>query len=412
MLEYQPSSLLAKRPKFAFSTERSTASISTPSSSVLPVGAMNRPMVHSGPSSKLRTRPKLHKSTVASGSSLAATSVPPLVHPQFSDSSVEAVVPTPQFYGLPKLASPFGGHIHEDEDRHVRFKIPLVEGTLLHIRQATQCDNGMEGIVNGEVQPNSPQPQTSLSRPLPPPPIPFKTRPRLVSHPPSLPIVTRLPTPPSPASDPMDFPSTPDNNFGRPSSREECQSPKWPLGLPPSSPTTADSESSAADSLEDEGMDELADDDDDDEVEIVEVRNDDEVQIVEVRNDEEVEIVEGRKLQATVEIGQGDDMAQTGGKPGKGKEKVVEDQGEPRIEESAYSVRSFLVRPSIEDLIKHLNPESGSGEEISTVEVRRTAKARKADLVSRLLEAELYLASAIDQLHDCITGFAAGSLKT
>ena len=96
--------------------------------------------------------------------------------------------------------------------------------------------------------------------------------------------------------------------------------PKMANRSPLSSPTTTDSASSEPDSLEDEQMDELADEDDDNEVTIVEVRNDD-----------EVEIVEGQKLQETMEIGQGDDLAQTGGKLGKGKEKAVEDQGEPRI---------------------------------------------------------------------------------
>ena len=130
----------------------------------------------------------------------------------------------------------------------------------------------------------------------------------------------------------------------------------------PPSPTTEDSEPLE---LEDEGMDELTDE-----------------------NDDEVEIVEVRNVQETVEIGDMDNIVQAVGKLVKGKEKVVEDWGKPMIEESAASVHAFLLRPSIEELIKDLNLGSGSGEAIRGVEVRTTAKERKADLLSRLLEAE------------------------
>src|ERR1700676_4149351 len=139
----------------------------------------------------------------------------------------------------------------------------------------------MEGIVEGNINLHSPLPPPSL--PLLPPPIPFKSRPRLVMVP------SIQPTPPSPASDPIDFPSTPDQDVRQRSSSEEHQSPKWPTFQQPPSPTTEDSES-----LEDEGMDELTDDDDD------------EVEVVEVRNEQE-----------TVEMGDMDDLMQPAGKRGK-----------------------------------------------------------------------------------------------
>ena len=71
----------------------------------------------------------------------------------------------------------------------------------------------------------------------------------------------------------------------------------------------------------------------------------------------------------------------------------MEDGGEATIKESAASFCSFLLRPSIEELIRDLNLESGSGEAIKGVKVRTTAKERKANLLSRFLEAELYLAA-------------------
>jgi hypothetical protein len=385
MPKYQPSSRLAKRPKLDISTDGSTSAVPNPPPSVLPQAAMEPPMGQFGfqPSSKLKTRPKLTKSTVAHttlpDSATPALQMalprPPLVQPQFQEGSVPTMVPPAQFYGLPVLASPFREYMQQGLDRHVRFKNPLVEGTPLHLRQVTANDNRMEGIVEGNIDLHSPLPPPSL--PLPPPPIPFKSRPRLVTVP------SIQPTPPSPASDPIDFPSTPDQDVRQRSSSEEHQSPKWPTFQQPPSPTTEDSES-----LEDEGMEERTDDDDD------------EVEVVEVRNEQE-----------TVEMGDMDDLVQPAGKRGKGKEKVIEDQGEAMFEESAASVHAFLLRPSIEELIKDLNLESGSGEAINGIEVRMTAKQRKADLLSRLLEAELYLAAGIDQLHDCLKTFVAGSSK-
>jgi hypothetical protein len=102
---------------------------------------------------------------------------------------------------------------------------------------------------------------------------------------------------------------------------------------------------------------------------------------------------------------------QAAGKLVKEKEKVVEDQGGTTMEESAASVHSFLLRPTIEELIQDLNLESGGGEAIRGVEVRTTEKERKANLLSRLLEAELYLAAGVEQLHDCLKTFAAGGSK-
>jgi hypothetical protein len=146
-------------------------------------------------------------------------------------------------------------------------------------------------------------------------------------------------------------------------------------------------------------------------VEFVEVGKDDEVEFVEVGKDDEVEILEVGNRQERSEIVELDSIVRAAGKLVKGKEKAVEDQGEAMVEESAASVRSFLLRPTIEELINDLNLESGSGEAIRGVEVRRTAKESKADLLSRLLEAELYLAAGIDQLHDCLKTVVAGSSK-
>jgi hypothetical protein len=296
---------------------------------------------------------------------------------------VEAVPPS-KFYGMPALASPFGGYDQEADDRHVRFKNPLVEGTPLHIRQMAENDNRMEGVEHGNVESHSPP-----SAPLPPP-IPFKSRPRLLPLPPTLPIVTIPPTPLSPASPPINFPSTPDHDIRGPSPSEERPSPKWPPSAPLASPTTEDTQSTEPDTEEDEQRDQLGVCDDDD----------------------EVEIVEGRHLQEeAVKIVEAGNVVRAAGKVVKGKEKAVEDGGEARIEESAASFRSFLLRPSIEELIRDLNLESGSGEAIRGVEVRTTAKEKKADLLSRLLEAELYLAAGIEQLHDCLKTFVASGSK-
>lgn len=316
------------------------------------------------PSCKLKPRPKLNNSTAASTSNVPE----------------KVIVPPSQFYGVRALASPFGGYIQEDEDRHVRFRNPLVESTPLHIRQATANDNWIS---------HSPPPP---SLPLPPPSTQFKSRPKLRT------IQPIPPTPPSPASDPIDFPSTPDHNARQPSSSEEPPFPKWPLSHQPPSPSSEDSQSLDP-PTDDEQIDKL-EDGDDDEVEFVEVGKDDEVEILEVGNRQE-----------RSEIVELDSIVRAAGKLVKGKEKAVEDQGEAMVKESAASVRSFLLRPTIEELINDLNLESGSGEAIRGVEVRRTAKESKADLLSRLLEAELYLAAGIDQLHDCLKTVVAGSSK-
>ena len=386
MPEYRPSSRLAKRPRLDVLTDSSNPSVPNPPPSV--------PMGHLGfqPSSKLTSRPKLNNATVASTSTLPETlastlAIPvprPLrVQPRFPEGSVEAVPPS-KFYGMPALASPFGGYDQEADDRHVRFKNPLVEGTPLHIRQMAENDNRMEGVEHGNVESHSPP-----SAPLPPP-IPFKSRPRLLPLPPTLPIVTIPPTPLSPASPPINFPSTPDHDIRGPSPSEERPSPKWPPSAPLASPTTEDTQSTEPDTEEDEQRDQLGVCDDDD----------------------EVEIVEGQHLQEeAVKIVEAGNVVRAAGKVVKGKEKAVEDGGEARIEESAASFRSFLLRPSIEELIRDLNLESGSGEAIRGVEVRTTAKEKKADLLSRLLEAELYLAAGIEQLHDCLKTFVASGSK-
>jgi hypothetical protein len=97
------------------------------------------------------------------------------------------------------------------------------------------------------------------------------------------------------------------------------------------------------------------------------------------------------------------------GKVVKGKDRVVEDREEGMIEESAASVHSFLLQPGIEELMKGLGLESGSGEATRDVEVRTMAKENKANLLSNLLEAELYLAAAVDQLHDCLKTYVANN---
>jgi hypothetical protein len=159
---------------------------------------------------------------------------------------------------------------------------------------------------------------------------------------------------------------------------------------------------------------------DDNAVEFVEVGNDD-VEITEAGNQQEtVEVMKAGNRQETVEITEAesrqqtakipeDDVVEVAGKLLKGKEKAIEVQGEPMIEESAASFHSFLLRPGIEELIKELHLESGRGEMPRGVELRTTVKERKAHLLSRLLEAELYLAAGIDQLHDCLKTFVAGS---
>jgi hypothetical protein len=152
-------------------------------------------------------------------------------------------------------------------------------------------------------------------------------------------------------------------------------------------------------------MDELGDD----AVEYVEVGDDDEVEVTEAGNRQEtVEVTEAGNRQETVKIPE-DNIVEVAGKLLKGKEKAIEVQGDPMIEESAASFHSFLLRPGIEELIKDLDLESGRGEMLRGVEVRTTGKERKAHLLSRLLEAELYLAAGIDQLHDCLKTFVAGS---
>ena len=134
MPEYQPSSRLAKRPRLDVSKDGSTSSIPNPPPSVS--------MGHLGfqPSSKLTSRPKLNKSMVANTSTLPETPAsapriplptPLLVQPRFLEGSVAAVPPS-KFYGMPALASPFGGYNQEGDNRHVRFKNPLVEGRDYH----------------------------------------------------------------------------------------------------------------------------------------------------------------------------------------------------------------------------------------------------------------------------------------
>jgi hypothetical protein len=392
MSEYQPSTRLAKRPKLDLPTDGTTFAVPDPNAppSALPTAAMEPPMGRSKfqPSSKLRTRPQLNTSMVASTSALperpAPSPVPiavtpPATRPTYQQCFSEAVVPASQFYGL---ESSFGD-VQEGGDRRVRFKYPLVEGTPLRIRQSTVNEDRMEGIVEAKVELPPPP-----SLPLPPPPIPPRsTRPVFLCHPPTLPIVTIPPTLSSPASDPIEFPSTPDDDIRTLTSAEEHSSPKWPRSQTPSSPSSIASPSPIPETEEEEQVDQLADD----------------------TSDDEVEFVEGNQKEM-VGIAEADDMWASG-RVLKGKERAVEDSGEGMMEESAASVRSFLLRPTIEEMMKDLGLESGGGEEIRGIEVRTTAKEKKANLLSRLLEAELHLAAGVEQLHDCLNTYVANNSK-
>jgi hypothetical protein len=220
------------------------------------------------PSSKLRMRPKL---VVASTSALSETPrpskvprvvmLPPAVHPQIQEGSLEATIPASHFYGVPSLASPVSGYVQEGEDRCVRFKSPLEEGTPLHIQQATRNEDRMEGIMEGNSELNSLPPPPSLQSL----PIPLQTRPGFLPHPPTLPIDTVSSSLSSPASDPIDFPSMPDFDIGTVASAEEHPSPKWPRSQTPPSPSAEDSQSSEPESEEEEMVDQLAGEDSDDE---------------------------------------------------------------------------------------------------------------------------------------------------
>jgi hypothetical protein len=221
MSEYQPSTKLAKHPKLDLLTDGTTFAVPDPNvpPSALPTAAMEPPMGRSKfqPSSKLRMHPQLNTSMVASTSALpeklAPSPVliaitPPATRPTYQQHFTEAVVPTSKFYGL---ESSFGD-VQEGGDRRVRFKNPLVEGTPLCIRQRTVNEDWMEGIVEAKVELDSLPPPLSLPLLLPPIP-PHSTWPVFLCHPPTLPIVTISPTLSSPASDPIEFPSMPDDDI-------------------------------------------------------------------------------------------------------------------------------------------------------------------------------------------------------
>jgi hypothetical protein len=159
----------------------------------------------------------------------------------------------------------------------------------------------------------------------------------------------------------------------------------------PPSPTSEDDQSLEPETEEEEQVDQLADDGGDE--------------------SDEVEFVEEGNLQEMVGIVEVDVIMLGSGKVVKGKGRAVEDRGAGMIEESAASVRSFLLRPGIKELMKDLGLESGSGEAIRGIEVRTTAKEKKAILLSRLLEAELYLAAGVEQLHDCLKTYVANNSK-
>jgi hypothetical protein len=222
----------------------------------------------------------------------------------------------------------------------------------------------MEGIMEGNVKLDLLPPLPLL--PLPPPPLPLSTRPVFIPHPPTPPIVTIPKTLSSPASDPIDFASTPDYDVGTIICGEEQPSPKWPQSHTPPSLTSEDDQSLKPETEEEEQVDQLADDGG--------------------NESDEVEFVEEGNLQEMVGIVEVDDIMLGSGKVVKGKGRAVEDRGEGMIEESVASVRSFLLWPGIEELMKDLGLESGSGEEIRGIEVRTTAKEKKASLLSRLLK--------------------------
>ena len=182
MLEYKPSSRLAKHSKLDISMNGSTSTIPNLPPSILPQAAMEPLMHHFGfqPSSKLKMCPKLTKSSTTLPDTVTMP-LPrlPLVQPQFQEDSIPAVIPPPQFYrvpvlfqehsilaivpppqlyGVPVLASPFSGYMQEGDNQHVRFKDPLLEGTPLHLQQVTINDNQMEGIVDGNIDLHSPPP--------------------------------------------------------------------------------------------------------------------------------------------------------------------------------------------------------------------------------------------------------------
>jgi hypothetical protein len=206
-------------------TDGSTSAIPNPNAatSALFTDAMGPLMVPSEfiPSSKLRTRPQLKKSIVTSTSALPERPTPskvrvvmgpPAVHPQIQEGSLEATIPVSHFYGVPSLTSPVTGYVQEGEDRRVRFKSPLEEGTPLHIRQATRNEDRMEGIVEGNSELDSLPPPPSLQSL--PQPVSLSTRPAFFPHPPTLPIDTISSSASSPASGPIDFPLTPDFDVG------------------------------------------------------------------------------------------------------------------------------------------------------------------------------------------------------
>lgn len=276
-----------------------------------------------------------------------------------------STIPPEQFYGTGELGSPFGGFVPPQEPKKVvQFKVPLEEATPLHIRKA-----GGPGSRNKTLSP--PEPMNCLPAE---PSLVSRTSVPARAHSPDRKGAMQI----SSSSNRMSSPLSPLPPFPpTPGTATPESSPRWPIAIPRSPSTESEDVG-----VESEAVDELDSDDTPERMAIDEPSS---------------TVAEGTHSADAA-------PTSTGSNPMLAAESLLRRFNAPESLRSGDGIgMSTAISHATQVRLGESFQDMKKG--IDGLDQAKSKKKRVTRLLSRLLEAEMYVGASIDTLRDCLSKY-------